>query len=371
MLAAIRIDLPRPPVHARNLFHLSAAMWDAWAAYDADRRRLLHAPRTADVAAIPARDRDDRDQLRRLPRPARTRFQRSAEAPTTAGCVREPHDGARLRSRRTPPPTGDTPAALGNRIAAAVHRARPHRRLERGRQLRRPHLHAGERAADREAAGHRRMADPNRWQPLALDSRSSQNGIPIPGKVQIYVGSQWSDVTPFALTRATRRRLPRSGTAAAARRRRRRRLQGRHRSSHPLLAASSTPTTASDRHLARPRSGNNPLGTNDGTGYPVNRSPAQPYAPQIVQARRLRARARRVLGRRPDVRDAARPLERASPTTSPTVVDRAAHRRHGPGRRPARVGREALLRAERRGARRGGRVLGRQARLRLRRGRSR
>ena len=34
-LAAIRLDLPRPPIHARNLFHLSAAMWDAWAGYDA------------------------------------------------------------------------------------------------------------------------------------------------------------------------------------------------------------------------------------------------------------------------------------------------------------------------------------------------
>jgi hypothetical protein len=34
-LAAIRLDLPHPPVHARNLFHLSAAMYDAWAAYDA------------------------------------------------------------------------------------------------------------------------------------------------------------------------------------------------------------------------------------------------------------------------------------------------------------------------------------------------
>ena len=30
ILAAIRVDLPRPPVHARNLFHVSAAMWDAW-----------------------------------------------------------------------------------------------------------------------------------------------------------------------------------------------------------------------------------------------------------------------------------------------------------------------------------------------------
>ena len=34
-LSAIRQDFPNPPVHARNLFHTSVAMWDAWAAYDA------------------------------------------------------------------------------------------------------------------------------------------------------------------------------------------------------------------------------------------------------------------------------------------------------------------------------------------------
>ena len=31
---AIRRDVPRPTVHARNLFHVSIAMWDAWAAGD-------------------------------------------------------------------------------------------------------------------------------------------------------------------------------------------------------------------------------------------------------------------------------------------------------------------------------------------------
>src|SRR5882762_6866258 len=33
-LSAIRIDTPHPPVQARNLFHLSVVMYDAWAAYD-------------------------------------------------------------------------------------------------------------------------------------------------------------------------------------------------------------------------------------------------------------------------------------------------------------------------------------------------
>ena len=34
LLNAIRRDVPAPTVHARNLFHTSAAMWDAWAAFD-------------------------------------------------------------------------------------------------------------------------------------------------------------------------------------------------------------------------------------------------------------------------------------------------------------------------------------------------
>src|SRR5438874_5058996 len=34
LLDAIRRALPNPPLHARNLFHTSVAMWDAWAAYD-------------------------------------------------------------------------------------------------------------------------------------------------------------------------------------------------------------------------------------------------------------------------------------------------------------------------------------------------
>ena len=34
LLASIRRDFARPTVHARNLFHTSVAMWDAWAAYD-------------------------------------------------------------------------------------------------------------------------------------------------------------------------------------------------------------------------------------------------------------------------------------------------------------------------------------------------
>src|SRR5688500_12028065 len=41
ILDAIRIDTPRPPVHARNLYHLSAGMYDAWAAFDPTAKGLF------------------------------------------------------------------------------------------------------------------------------------------------------------------------------------------------------------------------------------------------------------------------------------------------------------------------------------------
>ena len=41
LLDAVRRALPNPPVHARNLFHTAAAMWDAWAAYDPDASGYL------------------------------------------------------------------------------------------------------------------------------------------------------------------------------------------------------------------------------------------------------------------------------------------------------------------------------------------
>src|SRR6266851_3525060 len=53
VLDAIRRDLPAPTTHARNLFHVSAAMWDAWAAYDpkADGYFVTEKDKAPDVEA--------------------------------------------------------------------------------------------------------------------------------------------------------------------------------------------------------------------------------------------------------------------------------------------------------------------------------
>ena len=43
------------------------------------------------------------------------------------------------------------------------------------------------------------MTDPNIWQPLALAQFVAQNGLPIPGNVQRFVGPHWGQVNAFAL----------------------------------------------------------------------------------------------------------------------------------------------------------------------------
>ena len=41
ILFAIQRDQAHPSVHARNLFHVSIAMWDAWAAFEPEARNYL------------------------------------------------------------------------------------------------------------------------------------------------------------------------------------------------------------------------------------------------------------------------------------------------------------------------------------------
>jgi len=58
LIASIRLDLARPTVHARNLLHVSVAMYDAWATYDVGARPVIfaenHSATSLNVAAARA-----------------------------------------------------------------------------------------------------------------------------------------------------------------------------------------------------------------------------------------------------------------------------------------------------------------------------
>src|SRR5262249_16010483 len=98
---------------------------------------------------------------------------------------------------------GDSPAALGNRIAAAMiaygqsdgsnEGAGSCHPDDTGYVAQNPPLGFG-------FPGVGALFDPNHWQPLGFDYLVTQNGIIIGQAVQRFVGVGWGNVRPFALT---------------------------------------------------------------------------------------------------------------------------------------------------------------------------
>ena len=273
LLNAIRRDTPAPTVHARNLFHTSAAMWDAWAAYDpgAEGYFVKEMHRGEDVQT--ARETAISYAAYRL---LLHRYSYASglqetfdelTATMASLCLRSDYVGT----------DGDSPAALGNRIAAA---AIAHGRDDgAGEELRyadptytpaNPPLVVAEAGAE--------MRDPNRWQPLALARLVAQNGTPIPGSVQTFIGPHWGDVAGFALPPSRDGLtidpgpLPRLGDPAFARMA----LEVIRYSSR--LGAEEGGTI----DVGPGSQGGNTLARNDGRGHERNPVTGEPYAPNLV-----------------------------------------------------------------------------------------
>jgi hypothetical protein len=277
-LDAIRRALPAPTVHARNLFHTSAAMWDAWAAYDP--RASAFFVKEKHTAANVAAARNEAISYAAF----RVLTSRYIKAVGGAESLSEFDDvmDSLCYPLTVTTTEGDSPAALGNRIAAST--------IAFG-------LADGSNQANGYAApdykpvnaplvvnkSGTRMADPNRWQPLQLEHMISQNGIPIDNGVQQAIGPQWGHVKGFALPAAGPDGVPMDPGPP------------------PQLGTTATDQTFKDQAVEVIRDssqldpangaridtspgvrGANPLGTNDGQGHPVNPVTGQPYAPNVV-----------------------------------------------------------------------------------------
>jgi hypothetical protein len=355
LLDAIRKDRPKPPVHARNLFHLSVAMWDAWAAYDPLAQGHVFTEKIVLPPADPASGDDEGDDEGdddggdsdgddggdddssdddggpevKLYDPAveaaraeaisfaayrllRYRFPGTGFVDDGSGNLNPCQPGAltsladfdaqmdALGYDKTFTSTvGDSPAAVGNRVAQAViaygvadganedpHHCYPD---DSGYFPFNPSLPIKLPGTE--------MYDPNHWQPLAFDLLILQNGIIIGAAEQTFIGVAWADVEPFGLTPAdlgnpnpvnclphpTAQGLPYLDPGCP-----------------PQLGGVGDETVkAAILEVLRFESwmdpnegvmidispgaiGNNPLGTDSGTGHPLNPATGQPYPPNVV-----------------------------------------------------------------------------------------
>jgi len=278
LLDAIRRSLPNPPVHARNLFHLSAAMWDAWATYDktADGYFVTEKHTASNVKA--ARDEAISYAAYRV---LSARFIKALGGDVSLSEFADLMD-ALCYPLDVDSTEGDSPAAIGNRIAKTVLAAG----LDDGSNQANGYAAPNYKPVNPPlvvAGSGTTMTDPNRWQPLQIEHMISQNGIPVTNGVQQAVGPHWGHVASFALPDGGPSGVPidpgpppRLGDPATD--------QAFKDQAVEVIRDSSLldPTDDVMVDISPGGRGGNDLGTNDGRGHPINPATGQPYAPDVV-----------------------------------------------------------------------------------------
>ncbi len=278
LLDAIRRALPNPPVHARNLFDVSAAMWDAWATYDPAASGYFVTGKESAPDVTAARNEAISYAAYRV---LTERYIKSVGGSDSLSEFDDVMDSLCYPLTVTGT-DGSTPAAVGNRIAAAV-------------------IAAGKADGSNETGGYAdpsykpvnpplvvdkpgaTMVDPNRWQPLQIAHMISQNGIPVTNGVQQAVGPHWGHVTSFGLPPGGTNGVPidpgpppRLGDPQTD--------QALKDQVVEVIRDSSLldPSSAATIDISPGARGANDLGTNDGTGHPLNPVTGQPYTPDVV-----------------------------------------------------------------------------------------
>jgi hypothetical protein len=278
LLDAIRRALPNPAVHARNLYHLSAAMWDAWATYDptADGVFFVEKHKAPDVTA--ARNEAISYAAYRV---LTSRYIKAVGGADSLSEFADVMDSLCYPLDVTTT-AGDSPAAIGNRIAKTVTGTALNDGSNQANGYAAPD-YAPVNPPLVVAQSGTTMVDPNRWQPLQLAHMISQNGIPIENGVQQAIAPHWGHVKSFALPAAGADGVPIDpgpppllGTATD---------QAYKDAAVAIIRYSSALDSSSGEttDISPGAFGGNDLGTNDGHGHAVNPDTGQPYPSEVVK----------------------------------------------------------------------------------------
>lgn len=274
LLNAIRRAIPRPTEHARNLYHLALATWDAHAAYDAE---------LGGIVVDESHAADDAAQAEAMSYAAYRllshRFRDASGAQISQACFDAFMAELGLDTGETGA-SGDSPRAVGNRIGAALIEHFADDGANEAGVYADPEGWAPDQPKLVVAESGTATEMPTQWQQLVLAKAVTQNGIPEGSGSRGYIGAHWGGVEPFA--------LPEGATDVGGE---------LDIGSPPLSLDAALVDAVMDvlRHgaevdvddgvmldISPGAYGNSSLGSNDGTGYALNPSTGKPYAPQPV-----------------------------------------------------------------------------------------
>lgn len=207
MLEAIRNDFARPTVHARNLFHGSAAMYDAWAAYEKSSSTYFLDTRIGDYYipfdGVPIPEEKDKARHEAISyasyRLIKHRFKNSPGAAETLGQITKLLQTLGYsESNESTNYVSGSPAALGNYIADQIIQFGLQDGSNEINDFANKFYKPVNPPLQPELPGNITQVDPNRWQPLKLQTFIDQNGNETSNSPP-FLSAEWGHVVPFAL----------------------------------------------------------------------------------------------------------------------------------------------------------------------------
>ena len=221
LLEAIRNDFARPTVHARNLFHVSAAMYDTWAAYDEVavpylfNRSIRGYLDEVDFSGFPSLSTTEakNEAISYVAyRLIKHRFSFSPGTQNTFNNINELMEDLGYDVSVTSTDLSSLePAALGNYIAQSYIDYG----LLDGSNEDQDYINLFYKPVNPPLVpidpGNPLIIDLNRWQPLFFDEFIDQAGNSIPSGVVDFLSPEWGQVIPFAMNGSERTIYEREG----------------------------------------------------------------------------------------------------------------------------------------------------------------
>ncbi len=219
LIQAIRKDFARPTVHARNLFHTSVAMYDAWAAYDDIAETYLLGKKVGEFTcpfngiSAPANVQAAREEAISYAgyRLLVHRFKNSPGAAVSLARFDSLLTALGYSTSFTSTDySAGSAAALGNYIGQNLIDFGLQDGSNEQNGYAYEHYQPFNPPLIPDSSGNPNIVDLNRWQPLTLVEFIDQSGNPV-GTTPKFLSPEWGQVVPFALTAADRTIYNRDG----------------------------------------------------------------------------------------------------------------------------------------------------------------